>query len=124
MTTAEVCLRVRRGGLQEGAGNQAGRNRDPHSSAQGRAQRSRTPPLPPSCPPSLNRLGPGKPCDVSQGREEKGVLGKRKGSKCAHLVDALVQPGTGEVEGLLGSDVPVASKVLAIDEHNSLLPAL
>lgn len=43
---------------------------------------------------------------------------------CSHLVDALVQPGTWKIEGLLGSNVPVASKVLAIDEYNSLLPAL
>lgn len=43
---------------------------------------------------------------------------------CSHLVDAWVQPGTRKVEGLLGPNVPVAPKVLAIDEYNSLLPAL
>lgn len=47
-----------------------------------------------------------------------------RGFKCSHLVDALVQPGTRKVERLLGSDVPVAPKVQAVDEYSPLLPAL
>lgn len=43
---------------------------------------------------------------------------------CAHLIDSFLQPGTWKVQSLLGSNVPVAPKILAIDEYDALLPAL
>lgn len=63
---------------------------------------------------------PGKYRDTWENRVQKGF----QGSRYSHLVTAFVQPGTWEVEGLLGSNVPVASKVLPIDEYNPLFPAL
>lgn len=42
----------------------------------------------------------------------------------SHLVESFVQPDAWEVECLLRSYVPIASKVLIIDEYNPLHPAL
>lgn len=58
-------------------------------------------------------------------RDGKRVSRKKEGVyKYSHLVDSFVQPDTWEVESLLRSYIPVASKVVTIDEYNPLHPAL
>lgn len=51
-------------------------------------------------------------------RKKEGVY------KYSHLVESFVQPDTWEVESLLRSYIPVAPKVVIIDEYNTLHPAL
>lgn len=41
-----------------------------------------------------------------------------------YLVDSTVEEGTGEVEGLLGADGPVAAQVQPVYKHNTFLPTL
>lgn len=46
--------------------------------------------------------------------------------KCGggHLVYSRLKPGCWEVEGILGTHIPVAAQILSIDENHSFGPAL
>ena len=46
------------------------------------------------------------------------------GVGATHLIVPWLEPGTRKVKGLLRPNVPISPKVMPIDEHKSIIPAL